>query len=192
MLEKYLPKRQKTEQKPNNLSPNLVSTDNFSPVTSYAIKQDSSLLLKVILLILPVLIGIFFLLNFFQTKTIAGLQEDKSGLTLKLELLNKYELEMRKIAAKTEILKKSKSEGTLSADLMKEVITQMPGNISMSSMVLSNKQASLTLVSPSVLNFSRLISNYLNSQKVSEITLKSAELNTEYHTYTVSLDLFFK
>lgn len=192
MLEKYLPKHQKTEQKPNNFSPNLVPLDNYSSETSYTIKQDSSLLFKAFLVALPILVGIFYTLNFFQMKTIAGLQADKDLLTAELDSLNSYETEMRKIATKTEILRKFKSENSFSTELMKEVITQVPENISLSSMSMSGRQASLTLSSPSVLNFSRLISNYLNSQKISEITLKSAELNSERRMYTVSLDLFFK
>lgn len=185
------------EQRKNNssedtdFSSNLISTSQqFYVVPKYALKL--SLFIRRFIIILSISFGVILILNFVAyqiIKTQKGLQED---LISKVESYADVEVRAREIDAKTLSYKKFLNQRKTLLDKTKFILDNIGPDIQMKSVNVSHTNFTIYFSGKTALDFTKLITRYLEKDMLSEMIITSASLNTSEGRFNVSLTGNFK
>lgn len=199
MLKKFLPKLRKRptqsqNQDPQNQdrSPDLLASYNeeFAPVSS----SDSSLrvFLKFVTVVVLLAFTVVWFLNKLADRRIDNLQSGVDALVTQNFSLREVEIEANKLMNKIDFYKKVEAERRLFGEDLEQVIELVPSGVEITGIKYDEGVVSLKAQAESALIFSLLISRYFEADLVSEIILRSAELQASRNVFNVEMGLILK
>lgn len=168
-------------------SPNLLEPQK---VRSFAAKNH--LTVVTISKFIIIITEIFFLgLLMYSTKLdtdINRLQKQVAGYEAEIESKSEVEKEARDVIERTKLLKSIRVQRTRTGGKIDTVMTSIPQNIKLKKTKFDRDGFEIEIEAPTALDISKVITNFLSHNVVSEITLKSANLDSNNNVFKSEME----
>jgi hypothetical protein len=167
-------------------SPNLISTSQqFYVIPKYATKL--MLLIRKFIVMISVLFGVALLVNFAVYQIIKVQKNLQNDLLSEVSSYADIEARAKEVDAKTVAYKKFLNERKSLLSKTKFILDNVGSNIEIKSVDINHTSFNINLSGKSALEFTNLISRYLEKDMLSEIIINSASLKKSEGVLNVSL-----
>ncbi|HOA18458.1 MAG TPA: hypothetical protein PKK54_00990 [bacterium] len=188
MLEKYLPflghlpklkKRQSQESDEHSLDSDLIYKEDISQNTIKAYQNFSILILAIFIFLT--------LINFILNKEVVSLDLQKKNLEKEISLLTSAENRINEVGKKINFYEDAVSNRNVLSDKLLFITDKVTPDIYIEQLILYEDQFTLSMYGKDVVSFTRLILNYLEEGKVSEIVLREASYDSLNDRFAVQI-----
>lgn len=183
MLKRFLSIFQKQSKNQPEVQSNLFEE---SPVVKDTLKS------KLIICVLALLVITLFVFDKVLSNSLNSQKIINDQILSKIETYSNVESLYKDISNKITQYKKLKSARLSMTDKVETTTQNVQADIDINYIKIQEKDFEIKASSKNLLSFSSLILNYLNSGKVSEISLKSASLSSTREVYDVEFIGKFK
>lgn len=146
--------------------------------------------------VLVILIQILFIgLLIYNSKTVADIENAQNDVrSMGIILYNKRESEtqIKEVIKRTARLKVLLSSKRYLEEKVTNIVTKLPGSVVLRSGTIKQGGVSLAVETPTPLEISLLISNYLKSGLAKEIVINSAALSGDEGVFSTQLEVVFQ
>jgi len=123
---------------------------------------------------------------------VTAIKEENSVLSAELSEYVEIGKVTKKVIAKTDLYKAALSEKYTSFPRLQSIKSNLPGDVLLYKVQITKLSGTITVISGRPFSISQFLTNYANSNEVSELILTVASFDTKLGVYNSSMEVIFK